>query len=103
MARNFLKNAHTRSLASKIIFTDEKVFKNNSDSKTEYVNRKPNTAYKPSHMKSFTKGSSVADVNIWTYIGPFGKGIESILMMLNFNSSSFKMINYNYESLLFDR
>ena len=71
-----MKSAHTRSLASKIIFTDEKMFKNQSDSKTEFVNRKCNTGYKLSHLKSVSKGSSVADVNIWAYIGPFGKGID---------------------------
>lgn len=77
MARWFLRNDRTRALASTIIFTDEKLFKNKSESNTEYVNRLPNTAYQVQHMKFDKSGSSTADLNVFGYIGPFGKGTHS--------------------------
>ena len=70
-----LKDDAARERAKILIFTDEKLFKTVSDSKTELVNRKPNTAYEKRNMQ-FTKiGSSAADVMVWGYCGPFGKGM----------------------------
>ena len=45
-----------------------------SDSKTELVRRKRNTAYEKRHMQFTKLGSGAADVMVWGYCGPFGKG-----------------------------
>lgn len=76
MAKMFLKH---RSLIDKIVFTDEKKFANNSDSKVEYVNRLPGTAYEEKHLSTSKIGSSVADLNLWGYVGSFGKGFRFYL------------------------
>ena len=72
LARLLLKYSYW---IKKIIFSDEKVFKNNSDAKVQYVNRLAGTGYELKHMEMKKKGSSAADVNVWAYIGPFGKGM----------------------------
>ena len=76
MANYFLRNDRRREEAKTIIFTDEKLFKNKSESKTELVNRLPNTAYLEQHMTFDKPGSSAADLNVFGYIGPFGKGMN---------------------------
>lgn len=60
-------------LLDKIVFTDEKKFAN-SNSKIEYVNRLSGTAYKEGHKTVNKIGSSAADLNVWGYVGSFGKG-----------------------------
>lgn len=70
MAKMFLKN---QFLIDRIVFTDEKKFANSS-SKVEYVNRLPGEAYKEKHMTVNKIGTSAADLNIWGYVGSFGKG-----------------------------
>lgn len=81
MANWFLRNERTRALAKTVIFTDEKHFKNRSDAKTVYVNRLPNTAYEEKHIKFDKPGSSAADLNVFAYIGPFGKGMNREFLM----------------------
>lgn len=72
-----LKYLKDKSRSSKVIFSDEKKFKLNSDSKTEYISREIGTdPYEEKYMQYDTRLSTKADVNIWAYIGPFGKGIS---------------------------
>lgn len=82
MATLFLRSSRTINMASKIIFTDEKLFKNNSSSKTEFCNRKVNDGYNLNQIQFYKSGSSSGDVNIWAYIGPFGKGKFYLLFLI---------------------
>jgi hypothetical protein len=62
--------------AKTIIFTDEKKFQPSSDAKTEYVSRKiGSNAFDEKFIQFDHAHSSIAGVNVWGYIGPFGKGI----------------------------
>lgn len=57
------------------VFTDEKKFQASSSSKTEYVTRLSGEAYDKDKLKKVrTSINSSADINVWGYIGPFGKG-----------------------------
>lgn len=71
LAKYLLKHKYLIDL---IVFTDEKKFMNSSESQIEYVNRMPNTAYEDKHIVYESSGSSVADLNVWGFIGSFGKG-----------------------------
>lgn len=75
LCEEFLKDDAARERANILVFTDEKLFKTVSDSKTELVNRKPNTAYEKKHMQFNKIGGGAADVMVWGYCGPFGKGM----------------------------
>lgn len=58
------------------IFVDEKTFQTTSSSKTVYVTRKKNEKFDTNKIHHCNTSSihSKADVNIFAYIGPFGKG-----------------------------
>lgn len=79
----FLKDENARTRAKTLVFTDEKIFRTSSDSKTELVNRKRNTAYEKKHMQFTKLGSGAADVMVWGYCGPFGKGTALTLSLTN--------------------
>lgn len=72
-AKGLLRQPH---LINQIIFSDEKRFMNSSETKVEYVNRRIGTAYNSNNIRVNAKGSSLADTNIYGFIGPFGKGIS---------------------------
>lgn len=57
------------------IFSDEKKFSSNSSSKTEYCTRLPGQQFDSNKVSKSQVSNSEADVNCWTYIGPFGKGM----------------------------
>lgn len=79
---SFCKQILRSNIIDKIIFTDEKKFQNSSDKKVEYVNRMIGTAYEDKHVRNCTTGSSSADINIWGYIGSFGKGRKYFCLYL---------------------
>lgn len=57
------------------VFSDEKKFTLKDNNSVELVTRpKGSNAYESQYMKYGKQVSSNADVNIWAYIGPFGKG-----------------------------
>lgn len=63
-----------------LIFSDEKKFTLNNNDKDEFVTRKVNSnAYQDKFINYDKQVSSSADINIWSYIGPFGKGVFFIL------------------------
>lgn len=70
LAKGLLKNPE---LIDKIIFTDEKKFVNSSDKNVEYVNRLIGAAYDEKNMRKSVSGSSIADLNVWAFIGSFGR------------------------------
>lgn len=59
-----------------LIFTDEKKFLLSSENnKVQFVNRKIGSdPFEHQYMHYGNQLSSVADLNVWAYIGPFGKG-----------------------------
>lgn len=58
-----------------LIFSDEKKFLMNNNDKDEFVTRKKGSdPYQDSFMNYGKQVSSRADLNVWSYIGPFGKG-----------------------------
>lgn len=71
LAKKLLRRPYLIDL---IVFTDEKKFMSNNDSRIEYCNRLPETAYQEQHLSINKMSSSAGDLNIWGYIGSFGKG-----------------------------
>lgn len=60
-------------------FSDEKKFQINSSTKSQYCTREKGKGYDKNKIQycNTSSGKTAADVNIWTYIGPFGKGNNS--------------------------
>lgn len=58
-----------------LIFTDEKLFKTVSDSKTELVNQKPNTAYEKKNGGPF--GKDVVSKRRKTILGKLQKKVRN--------------------------
>lgn len=58
------------------IFSDEKKFQASPSTKIEYCTREVGEEYDLDKVirGSLSSSKSIADVNIWAYIGPFGKG-----------------------------
>lgn len=74
------------SMEKDLIMVDEKKFQVNSSSQTVYVTRLPEQAY-DEVMIDFCNTSSIsssADVNMFLYIGPFGKGKKKIKKGVNY-------------------
>lgn len=69
---------HSKDLQSKVdcfIFSDEKKFMSNSNAKTEYVTRKiGSNAYDEKFMQFDHPANNNSNLNVWAYIGSFGKG-----------------------------
>jgi hypothetical protein len=74
LANKFLEDEESRNKTKIIIFTDEKTFRRCNDSKTTFIKRKKNEAYKKKNVRTFGSTKSQADISVWGYIGPFGKG-----------------------------
>lgn len=72
MAKHILTKQ--KNILDYLILTDEKTFKDDRNSKVQYTNRINNTAYLPKHLATSRPASSSSDINIWGFIGPFGKG-----------------------------
>lgn len=83
MATLLLRSPATRELTKRIIFTDEKTFKNSPAGNVEYCNRLTGQAYESNKIQFTKSGSALSDVNIWSYIGPFGKGIILLIIFIN--------------------
>lgn len=73
MALKYSKNLNSK--IDSFIFSDEKKFMSNSNSKTEYVTRKmKSNAYEEKFMQFDHPENNNSNLNIWSYIGSFGKG-----------------------------
>lgn len=69
-----LANKHLEN-STNIIFSDEKKFILNNNDKSQYVTRPENSnPFENKYMHYGRQLGSNADINIWMYIGPFGKG-----------------------------
>lgn len=84
--RVILANKYKNNLSKvdRMIFSDEKKFLANSNAKTELVTRKiGSNPYEHQFIQFSQLENNKADINIWSYIGPFGKGNHNIFNALN--------------------
>lgn len=68
------KKYHDLDEKNNFIFSDKKKFLSNSSYKTEYVTRKIGSNAFDEQFINFDHCSTGYGLNIWSYIGPFGKG-----------------------------
>lgn len=73
LAKRLLQRSHR---IEKLVFTDKKKIMNKNESNVNYVNREKSKGYETINMRFDCVGNSAADVNVWGYLGVFGKGIK---------------------------
>lgn len=80
-----IKYGNDESKINNFIFSDEKKFISNTNSKTEFVTRKiGSNAYDQEFINFNHRSNSNTGLNIWSYIGSFGKGELFVAENVNF-------------------